>query len=257
MTTQIFQFDIFQIVPNTFIRVQVRGISWQLFQMKALGCTLAQKLLDSLRPMSRQAVPKDQHLTRNMAQQMLEKSNNGRAIKRFVLGPGVQLTRWSDGANHRQMFPRRILQNGRLSSWGIGSDGGRQQIKTGFINKNYGALFFFGFFLRVGHCSVRHCSIAASLRWLARSIGFWRLHPIFSKIRPTCRAEYVTSNLSLMSLPTRPRVQTSPRKPYASAPCSNNFGNSLSWASLSRGLGPPPVRLWSASTPACCPRLTH
>lgn len=144
-----------------------------------------------------------------------------------------------------------------MSPWGISSDGGRQQIKTGLIDKNYGASFALGFFLRTGHFSLPHCSIVVSLRWLARSIGFCRLQPIFSMIRPTCRAEYVTSNSVLISLPARPRIQTLPRKPYASAPRSNILGNAFSCASLSRGFGPPPLRFWSASTPPCWPRLTH
>src|SRR5579871_3975467 len=52
-----------------------------------------------------------------------------------------------------------------------------------------------------------------------------------------------------MTWATRPQVQTSPRKPYASAPCQRKSGIRRSWASLSRAGRPGEARERRASGP--------
>lgn len=91
--------------------------------------------------------------------------------------------------------------------------------------------------------------MATSSRWLARCVGFCRLHPIWATSRPTWVREYDTPKTRLITDATRRRVQTSPRKPKASAPWANKAGSLWNWASLRRGLGPPPLRCRKASTP--------
>src|SRR5579884_1996656 len=52
-----------------------------------------------------------------------------------------------------------------------------------------------------------------------------------------------------MTWATRPQVQSSPRKPYASAPCHRKSGSSRSWASLRRAGRPGEARARSTSGP--------
>jgi hypothetical protein len=257
MTTQVFEFNILQIIPNAFIRVRVGGITRQLFQMKSFGRTLAQKLFNRLAPMSRQAIPDEQQLALKTMQQMFEKTNHPWPPERLFLGPGEQFTVAGYGADDRQVFPRARFENRRLASGCISPHRPRQQIKTGFIYEYYGSFFTGSFFFNASHFWLRHCSMATSLRWLARLSGFWRLQPIFLSRLPTCSGVYTKPNSRLMTSLTRPRLQTSPRKPCASAPWANNYSSRFRSLSLKPGLGPPPVRLRRVSAiltafqPAC------
>jgi hypothetical protein len=47
-TTDIAQFDAFEVIPNALIRVQVWGIARQLFQMQALRGSSLEEVLDCL-----------------------------------------------------------------------------------------------------------------------------------------------------------------------------------------------------------------
>jgi hypothetical protein len=152
---------------------------------------------------------------------------------------------------------QRHTQNGRLAARGIGPHASGQQVEPGFIHKHYGTSFARGFFSNSTHFAVRHRSIAASLRWLARVIGFWRLHPICFKIRPTWLGWYDTPDSRLISCTTRGWGHTAPRNPKCSAPLAKCSFNSANWSWLKRGFGPPPRRLRKASGPSSRPRLSH
>jgi len=91
-TTQVFEFNIFQIIPNTFIGVQVGSIARQLFQMKLFGRALAQKIFDRLAAMGRQTIPDEQQVTLKVTPQMLEKADNIWSSKSLLLGPGEQFS---------------------------------------------------------------------------------------------------------------------------------------------------------------------
>jgi len=189
---------------------------------------------------------------------MTQKPHDGRTIESCVLHLYVQLALGCDGANGRQMVARqRNMQHRRLSARRIRTHGHRQQIEPGFVYEHDGTSFPVGFFLMASQVSARHCSIAASWRWVARSRGFWRLHFICLSSRPTCRGWYDTPNSRLMSAATRGWVQTSPRNPQCSAPWANRSGNVASCSFLKRGLGPPPFRCRNAPSPSVRARLTH
>lgn len=91
-TTQVFEFNIFQIIPNTFIGVQVGSIARQLFQMKLFGRALAQKIFDRLAAMGGQTIPDEQQVTLKVTPQMLEKADNIWSSKSLLLGPGEQFS---------------------------------------------------------------------------------------------------------------------------------------------------------------------
>ena len=114
--------------------------------MDASGSTLAQELFDGLTAMGRQAIPNDEQLARNMAQQVFEKAHNVGTFECFILDHRVQLAFRRNGTNDRQMFPMGILEDGRFPAQSVGSYRRRQQIEAGCIEKYYGSALDFGLF---------------------------------------------------------------------------------------------------------------
>ena len=72
---QIGQFDALEIVPDALIRIEIRRVAGQLLQMQALGARLAQEVLDGLAVMDRRAIPDDQELPRDLAQQHAQEAH--------------------------------------------------------------------------------------------------------------------------------------------------------------------------------------
>jgi hypothetical protein len=248
----------FEIAPDALIRVQVRGITRQTFQVNTLRTALGQELSNRWAMMSRQTVPDNQELARDVSQQMLQELDHPCTVEGFLLGLHVQRSLRRDSTDDREMIPsQRHSQNGCLSDGCVSAGHCRQQIEARLIHKHYGAPFLDGFFCSDVHVSTRHCSIAASLRWLARSMGFWLLHRIPLSIRPTCTGVYDTPNSRLMTAPTRLRVHTSPRNPKCSAPRSSSSGIRANWSALSRASRFLRGGVYSASTPPTSARLTH
>ena len=116
---------------------------------------------------------------------MLEKTHYLLTVEGRILGPGVEVACWRDSTDNRQMFPHRILENGRLALAGPSVHDGWQQIEARFVYEDNRAVFLFSFFFNSGQRSVRHCSMATSFRCLARFTGFWRLQPILCNSLPT------------------------------------------------------------------------
>ena len=54
------KFDPLQIIPDAFLRVQLRGVGGQLFQPNAGGTALGQEILDEVRPVDGCSIPDDQ-----------------------------------------------------------------------------------------------------------------------------------------------------------------------------------------------------
>src|SRR3990172_210948 len=258
MTTQVLHLNLFQIAPDAFIGVQVRGVGGQLFQMKTLSGALPQEIFDRLTAMSRQSIPDKEQFAAHMMQQMFQKTDNRRPGESHLLDHHEQAAIGGDGADDRQMIPSQgHTQDRCLPAGSIGVDGGGQQVKTRFIDKHYSSPFLFGFFFNSSHVSLRQRSIAASSRWLACSSGFCRLQPILDSNCPICDSPYVTPKRRWMTAATRARVHTSPRNPQCSAPWASKAGSCCTCSAFKRGLGPPPLRLRSASTPSVFAFLSH
>lgn len=64
LAADILEFDVLEVMPDAFIRVQVRSITRQALQMKTGGSTLGQVLLDNLAAMNRRTVPDNKQLPR-------------------------------------------------------------------------------------------------------------------------------------------------------------------------------------------------
>src|SRR5574341_2051247 len=223
--------------------------------MDAFRAALRQELPHSSAAMGRQSIPNDQEFAGDMVEQMLEKTHDGRTFESLLLRHQVQVTSRRNGADGREMIPgQRDAQQRRFAYRRIGAYQGGQQIEARFIHKHYGASFLRGFFCRSGQVSLRQRSTASSSRCSARSTGFWLLQRTAFKRRPTCVRLYRTPNSRSITLATRRRVHTSPRKPKCSAPCFNRLGSRPNCSSLKRRGAPLFGWVRSASTPPSRPR---
>jgi len=189
---------------------------------------------------------------------MLEKEHALTARQGFITYQSKQLSCKGDATHDRQMiFSLEHFEDGRLATWRVGPDHSRQQVEARFVNKDKLAPLLAGLFFNSGQTSVRHASIWASSRWVARSIGFWGVHSTSFINRETCDLEYDTPNSHSMILAMRAHVKTSPRKPYASAPCDRNSGIRRSCASVSLGGAPVWGRARRASGPSSRTAANH
>src|SRR5262249_11352693 len=115
----------------------------------------------------------------------------------------------------------------------ICSNNSRQQVESRFINKNYCKAVRQSLFLSSGQTSLRHSSICSSSRWAACWIGVCGVQPSCFSNLDTCALWYETPNSLQITVATREQVQTSPRNPYASAPCESSSGMELNCSRLS------------------------
>ena len=180
------QLDVLEVVPDPLIRVEVRGVPWELLQADAAGAALSQKVLDRLTAMDGSAIPNDQELAGDVAQQMLEEADDIRALVRVLLDQHEQAPRGGDAADHRQMVAAQgQAEDRRLPARGVGPDRAREEVEARFVDPDDGPPLLVSPLFRAGQRSVCQASIAASFRWLARSIGFCTLQPAARRSLPT------------------------------------------------------------------------
>jgi len=146
-TDDVLELNPLEIIPDAFIRVQLRRIAGKSLKQDALCSTVCQKVFDPSAPMNGRTVPYDQYLPRDVTQQMLEKANHVWAFEGTCLHHRVQLALWRDATDSGQMIMgQTTLDDGRLSNWRIGAHDHGQQVESRFINKDYGVSVRFGFF---------------------------------------------------------------------------------------------------------------
>jgi hypothetical protein len=163
--TDIPQLHVFEVRPDPLVRVQIGGVARQLLEAQPLGCTLSQKRLDGLRAVDRRTVPDHQQLASDVSQQMLEEVDYLGAIERVVLHAQQQSTTRRDAADDGQVVTREWEAQGRrVAAWREAADHRGQQGKARFVYPNDGAPFSERPFFSAGQRSVRHRSMAASLR---------------------------------------------------------------------------------------------
>lgn len=135
LTTAVAQFDMLQIVPNTLVRIEIRGIAGQAFQMEACGGPLAQEVLDGLGAVNRSAIPDDEELAGDVAQQMAQKAHDIRAFVGALLLVQEEASVGCNGADDGEVVSReRSAQNGRLSTWSVGAHDTREEVEARFIH---------------------------------------------------------------------------------------------------------------------------
>src|SRR6266568_9103948 len=176
-TTNIFEFDSLEQIPNAFLRIQFWRIARQTFEMNAFGTSFCQVVFDDLTSMNRSAIPDHQQLAGNLTREDLQKANDIWAFVRMVLGLHNDLPFGCDSANGREMVTSQLdFQNGRFANGGVGAYRQRQEIKSRLIYKDNGTIFLFGLFFSAGHRSSFQAWIATSSRCVAFWMGFCRLY---------------------------------------------------------------------------------
>lgn len=180
------QLDALQVVPDALVRIQIWCVAGQLLQMDAPGTTTGQEVLDRLPPVNGGAVPDHHQRTGDVAQQMPEEAHHILAAQGALLDQQQELVVGSDAADGREMIVGEgHTQEGRLATRRVGADPSRQQVEPRLVYPDDGAAFGFGLFLIAGQRSAYHASMAASLRWVARSVGCWGLQPMARRRRLT------------------------------------------------------------------------
>jgi hypothetical protein len=163
--TDVTQLHVFEIGPDALIRVEIGRVARQLLESKTFGRTLDQEVFDGPTTMNRRTVPDHQQLAGNVLQQMLEEANHLGAAKRVVLHAQQQAPARGDTADDRQMVTRKRKAQCRwVAAWGQAADHGGQQGEARFVYPNDRAPLSYSPLFSAGQRSVRHCSMAASLR---------------------------------------------------------------------------------------------
>lgn len=186
LAADIAQLDALEVVPDALVRVQIWSVAGELFQADAAGTTLGQEVLDRLAAMDGSTIPDDQEFAGDVAEEMLEEADDVRALVRVLLDQHEQASLRRDAADDRQVVAaQREAEDGCLPAWGVGPDRAREEVEARFVDPDDGPAFLVGPLFRAGQRSVRQASIAASFRWLARSIGFCTLQPAARRSLPT------------------------------------------------------------------------
>src|SRR2546422_3640376 len=117
MATDISQLDIFQIVPDPFIRVQVGSIRWQLFHFQPPRTTrclhLRQEAFDCLVSMNRCSIPDDQHQTLDLQKHILQEAYHSHPLVSSLLHSQQQATLFGYPTDHCQMIPAQWYMQDR------------------------------------------------------------------------------------------------------------------------------------------------
>ena len=173
---EVAEFDVLEIVPDALIRVEIRCVAGQLLQVETRGGPLGEEVFDRLGPMDRRAVPDHQERPREVAQQVSQEADNRRAPESLSPLLDQQPARVRQGADDREVIVGTgHAQEGRLAAGRVGAHQARQQIEAGFVYPDNRTPLALGFAKRAGQRSLHHWAMAASLRWVARRIGFWTL----------------------------------------------------------------------------------
>ena len=185
-TAHIPQLDSFEVVPDALVSVQVRRIAGQCLQVNAFRSALAQELLDHPAAMNGRAIPDDQQLASQMAEQMPQEAHHVLAMEGGLPDHPEELALGGDAADGREVIlGEGDVQGGRLAPWGIGPDSTREEGEARFVYPDDGRSVCFGLCLSAGHRWSYQVWMASSLRWVARSLGCWGLQSMARRRRLT------------------------------------------------------------------------
>ena len=155
--------------------------------MEALGGSTAQEVLDRLATMNGRAIPEDQELATDLAQQDPQEPDDVFGVVGALLRLQEETSLGRDATDDRQMIMgERHSEHGRLPARRPGPHRHGQQIEAGLIYPDDGAAFRGRFFSSAGQRSCHHAWIASSLRCVARVRGCWTLWRTACKRRLTC-----------------------------------------------------------------------
>src|SRR5215831_1787956 len=248
----------FEMLPYTFIRIEIRSIGWELFYMDQSCPATRQKRLDLFSAMDFETIPNDQQFPAQVLNQMLKKQcaiPTGQRTPAFHSG---ELSGHSHCAHHRQVRPRQQdFQKRRFAAWRVCPHYAWQRVEGGLVNASNHAPFALRFFFSSGQTSLRQRATSSSLRRMSKTRGFCGVQPKSFSKRETWLLWYLTPNSHSMICATRSQVQISSRNPYSVAPCASNSGRDASSSCVSFGGAPVPGRECKASSPPSRTAFIH
>jgi len=160
-------------MPDALVRIQVRSVARQLRQLEPCRGPLRQEVLDGLRAMDRRPIPDHQQFARNLAQEMLQELDDLGAPERALADLEEEPSIVGETADDGEMLAgTRHPEDRCLAPRGIGPHQARQQIEARLVYPDDGTPLALGFAKSAGQRSRHHSRMAASLRWVARRIGF-------------------------------------------------------------------------------------
>ncbi len=121
-TTDVAQFHTFELLPDTLVGVQLRGIGRQALQMQTLRRAMGQKLANDVTAVDRGPIPDHDQAAGHFAPQVCQTGDHSLGVDGVILSMAIQLALRRDGADGRQMVagvplpqdrrlaPRRILR---------------------------------------------------------------------------------------------------------------------------------------------------
>lgn len=238
-TTQVAHLRMLQMLPHSFIRVEFGCISGESLQMNVLRPAANEKSLHFLRTVNHRTIPDHQQFAPEIPIQMSQKGDALNSAQRFSTLQGCQLPSRGHSTHHRQMLTiKQCRQNRCLTNRGISSDHSSKQIKRRFVYTDNDAPLTPSFFFRLGQTSVRQWAMCCSSRLWSRVAGFCGVESSCFSKRERWALWYETPNSHSITLAMRAHVQTSPRKPYAGAPCARKSGKRASCCFDNLGMAP-------------------
>src|SRR5215471_10997215 len=153
----------FEMLPNTFIRIEIWSIDWERFDMDQPRPTSSEQRLDLFSAMNAKTIPDDQQLLAQILRQMPQKQCailTGQRTSAFQSG---ELSERGYATHHRQMLPcQQDFQQRCFAAWGISSHHSWQQVEGGFVNASNHAPFAARLFLSSGQTSLRQWATSES-----------------------------------------------------------------------------------------------
>ncbi len=180
------QLDVLEVVPDAFIGIEVRSISWQPLDEDLLSPEPSDEGVH-IAVMNRRAIPQHQQRTTQKLQQVLKKQGRIEAGQGAVAGMGVEPALWGDAADDGEMVTReQWMQQGALPARGIGACEAGDQVEPGLVDQHDLTSLLYRVFFSSGQRSRRKRSMAASSRWSARWMGSCGDHCSCLSSRVTC-----------------------------------------------------------------------
>ena len=101
---QILALGVFQILPDAFLRIDLRRIGRQPFQMKTTRLALREIGFECFAAMDRGPGPQQQHLAGNLPFEVCQEINDTRAVKGLFAQTKEYPSFGSDRTDHRSML---------------------------------------------------------------------------------------------------------------------------------------------------------
>ena len=115
LTTQILQFAAFEQVPHLLLRIEIRGVARQAFQMDPLAHLAGKKLFDYLRAVDGRSIPNNEQLAWKLVQQHSQKAHDIHGLIGVLLHLHEEPSLWGDPSNRGEMIASQL----HAQDWGL------------------------------------------------------------------------------------------------------------------------------------------